>query len=885
MAFKLGDFFDKFGEGMKAISEHYNKNKGGDNAGGDINIPKNVLDALKESRKSFDELGEQMIKLKNEIKDGNLTLAERLTKEEELNKIQEESTKLEKNLLDLDKRYNKQKEEFMKKEIVHMTKTKKGYTDLGVASEQFRKDLEDLFEQYKEGSIDAAQLEQSLKGLKLQENISQAFGFITADAGNQFKAVGAMAGNKIGGMLSKVLPPHLQVIAKLVEQLFQAAFEQINKLNKQLIDTLRKTGGVVNNTMLGFDSMGNSMKSGIGSLETQAIAANISTEQFGQSISNLFKGGFGQIAGMKTVLKDSADELANYGVEAARIGKLYGADISGSVRNLMMNFGQGMKDSTDLVKENIDYAKRAGLNVQEVVKNLEAATALAGKFYFDSTEQLSKLTFLASTLGVSVNALSDNVIKMNGVVDLFKKQQEMAALELGNVANNLSKIYALRAQGKKGEAEQLMMSSMAKDLMSKGMINKGQVTQQGIATMEAAGVGQEVIQGLSRMARQADETGISMQKMLNPEELNRAEKRKLELAEQNNRTIEEQMRMTFGGLKQSLIDPLAKRFGPIIKSILSRLEPIIGVISTNINTLIMALEPVITVITTLSDEIGGLFKDIFEPMKRMFESIQNALRPFIEVIKQIAEVVVKFLMVPLRMVGKVIGFLFDIVSKVVSKISEAFKPAIDWISSALKDVSEGLEGFLDWIDDALGVLLDGVGWLVDGVFKVLGWTIKYLIIEPFKALWTVLKSVGEFIWEGFMKQVVDGFKSIIDFLQPLWNFFKELFEPFIWLWDLISNSRWFSSSKDEEVGGTQLTPEMIEEMWGTATNKNVEVQQQNIKPSLDNFTQQYATRTSDAQAIENEKSMQQAFKLNNNIVVNTKVDPILPNPQTIKVNS
>jgi len=881
MAFKLGDFFDKFGEGMKAMSGYFSK-EGGKEGGGRVDsvVPKSVLDDLDKARKNFDELGDSIKEIKDKLKSGNVSMQERIDLDAQLEELQEKSVDTEKKVLVIDKLYSKERDLHIKRELNFMSKGKKGYSDLGVASEKFETDLKSLWEQLEANTISASQFDKELDNLKLAENVGQAMGFAMGEADQQFKAVGAMAGNAVGGMLKKVLPPHLQIIAELIEQIFIKAFEQLDKLNKQLITTLRTTGGVVNSTMLGFDEFGNSMKSGVGSLETQAIAANISAQEFGQSITNLFKDGFGQVAGLKTNLRDSADELAHYGVEAARMNKLYGADISGSVRNLMMNFGTGMKDSTNLVKENIDYARKAGLNVQEVVKNLEAATALAGKFYFESTTQLTKLTFIASTLGVSVNALTDNVIKMNGITDLFKKQQEMAALELGNVASSLAKVYALRAQGKGGEATEVMMASLAKDLMSKGMINKGQVTQQGIATMNAAGIDQEVIQGLSRMARQAEETGISMQKMLNPEMMTKAEQRKLEAAEKNNRTIEEQMKMTFGGLKQAIIDPIAKTWGPLLKSILSGLEPIIGVISTIISTIQMIGEPFFQIFQSLQEQTSAIFKDIFEPMKRMFESVQNAIRPVIDIFKQIIDVVIKFLAVPLRIVGKVIGFFFDVISKIVSTISDALKPAFDWLSEAFTGLSEGIDAFLDVVDDVLGWLLDAVGWLINGVFKVLGWTIKYLIIEPFKALWTVLKSVGEFIWEGFMEPIVDGFKSLIDFFQPVWDVLADLFAPLVWLWDLISS--WFGGDKDKNDEDATLTPAMVEEMFGKATEENVNAQTQNIKPEVQTYLQEYKTRASDEQAKENERLMKPTFSPVTNVVVNTKVDPLLGSSNSVK---
>jgi phage-related protein len=864
-------FFEEFRSVLGSIAGSMQKGsvKGGDGGAAPeetLGLSEKDIQLLKDTAQGIDDLNEELTKLNKQIKEAKAE--DKFKLEEKRLQIQQELTEDTSKLNDL----NKTTDQFMQKQIVNeQNKTKlagKGFGDLSNVSGEYNDKIKQLFETQKAGGIGMGDFSSKLKGLKFESKALQGFSSMMGSSSTMFSNIGGMAAKGIGGGLMKVLPPQFQIIARVIVAIVGAAFEQINKLNKIMIDTLRQTGGVVNSAMMGFDNMGNSLE-GYASLETQAIKANISAEQFGTAINKLFDKVPGQVAGLKDNLKTSGEAMQQYGMEAAKLQKFYGADMSGAVGNLMMNFGMGMKDSTKLAKDTADSARAAGLSVKETMKNLEAATALAGKFYMATTEQLTKLTFMATKLGVSVDSLAAGTLKMNGLVGLFQQQQKMAALEMTHLASAAAKIYALRAQGKGGEAAQVEMAAMAKDMQSKGMIDKksGQVSQQGIATMQAAGATQETINAISRMGRVAKETGISLEKMTDPAKLTKSEKAKLDLAERNNRTLEEQLKMTFGGLKQALIDPIAKMIGSILKPILGIVEVIIGVISAVLEVVFQALDPIISIIGSIFEEVGAIFQDVFGPMKEMFNNIVGAIQPIINMLKNVFGAIISVVAVPFRIIGKILGSVFSVIGRIIKVIGEKLKPIFDFIGNIFKGIKDFIGGLLDWIDSVLGWIVDIIGGIIGFIFDIIG------------VVFDVIGTILGYIW---------------DVLSAIWDFLVMIFQPVVdflkWIWDgIMSLVDFFTSDEDNKAAGTELTPEMIDALYGKALNGPVD-NSQNVNATEKKEYNDYKIREADKQAVETEKLMTAAVEnktetskeASKNAVTNVNVSGIVPSKTSLQ---
>ena len=195
--------------------------------------------------------------------------------------------------------------------------------------------------------------------------------------------------------------------------------------------------------------MGNSAE-GFKSLKTAAVEANISVEEFGSAMKSLVSAGFQE--GILGAIKPATEELQAFGIQSARMQKMYNADLGPAVAKFMNDFGMRMGDAANFVGNAADKAQSLGLNVQGFMENLTAVANLAGEVYFKSREEMQKMATIASQLGVSVNTLASGLVKMTNMNDLFSQQQKAASLGLSSLSKNLGQIYALQKTGKGGEA-------------------------------------------------------------------------------------------------------------------------------------------------------------------------------------------------------------------------------------------------------------------------------------------------------------------------------------------------------------------------------------------------------------------------------------------------
>ena len=606
MALKFGQLFDDmFSQGFKKIADNFNKkfsNLDTEEIKNAADYLKTTSSAMAELNKEAEETAKSIITLQKELKTTDKGTYQYIAKQKKLNDLLKKSLDLDKKAekskkesMDADKDYKDLKDKTFKTDKSNWDKWASTFSD---ASSKFEKDLDSLVTQFKKGEVDSVKFEDELKHLEFKKFGEQASDLLNTNVKSIFsKGGGALKGQLAGWsktILSKLGPMGTLIGTVLIAGVTEA-IEQVLHLNNALIALQRETGGMVNAAKLGFDEFGNGTKQ-IQSLTTTLASANISLEQFSGSMKDLFSGALkaGQIAGLTDNLAKSAKELKNYGVEAARIEKLYGAKIGPAVSGLLSNFGMGIKDATKFVKQGVDTARSLGLNVAAFTENLKEATDLAGELYFKTTEELTKLAGLATQLGVSVNSIAKGVTNMNGVLGLFEQQQKVASLGMQTLGHNLSKIYALRQTGKQGEAAQVELQSIAKDLMRNGLTNKeGGVTQQGIATLQATGANKEQIEALQRMSRNATKAGIALDKAFDPKSLTEEQKRRLASVEKENMTVEEMFSSTFGKLKGAVIDPIAKIVGPALKGFadiismaVDLIVPLINMIGDLITTII-----------------------------------------------------------------------------------------------------------------------------------------------------------------------------------------------------------------------------------------------------------------------------------------------------------
>jgi hypothetical protein len=327
---------------------------------------------------------------------------------------------------------------------------------------------------------------------------------------------------------------------------------------------------------------------------------------------------------------------------------------------------------------------------------------------------MTKLAMTATQLGTSVDAIVSGVEEMGGMVDLFKKQQEMSAFEMGNYANNLSRIYALQKTGQLGSAKVVELTSIVKDLRTKGMTTEGGgVKQIGLNTLKQIGVSQEYIQALDKMSRSAERTGISLEKMIDPTKMSEAEKRKFEADEKTNRTFTERIDMLWKSIMQGFIDPLAQALGPVI-----------DILSEVLNYIGYALKPAFMIIGGVFKVLGLLFGIVADGVKAVitaFQTMWNYLSDtFSPAIKKISELWNSFKN-KLSGIFEKVGAIFEKIGKILGWLwAKALQPIFKVLSTLLGPAFEMLGKIIGWVIDGMGALLDELGKMFDFILNLIG---------------------------------------------------------------------------------------------------------------------------------------------------------------------
>lgn len=468
-------------------------------------------------------------------------------------------------------------------------------------SEELKKHMEALAEGDEEAldrinkSLGNLQNSQALaRNANIQASISQAQ---NASSGIDMNAVtsgitgsalqeglGKMLSDGAGSLLSKMGVGSANPYVAVGEMIFAGvkwgvteSVGQLTDLNDQMIGLERATGGVITANKVQLSVYG-SMRDSWKSLKSAAIAANLSVEQITDSLKEFgtMDGGFGLVnaRGMSNN-KDIQNQMQSFGIESAKIKKLYNTDIIPAVQGMFKNWGVSIQDGSEAMVDGVRQMRLEGLSPEIWTKNMEKLVQLSGKLTFaNGAKGMKNIATMATKLGVSVDAIVDGFSQMKGFTDVFERQAEMSALGMNEYGKNLGKIYALRKQGKHDEASSLEIQSVAGDLKSKGLANfqTGEISQQGIEFMDAMGMTQEQIQAMQKATQLASQKmkqlGWSLSDALKPlDKLTESQKKQAEQIEANNKTLKEGMQQFQDAMKDQLIGRLAKLLEPLAESI------------------------------------------------------------------------------------------------------------------------------------------------------------------------------------------------------------------------------------------------------------------------------------------------------------------------------
>lgn len=590
-------------------------------------------------------------------------------------------------------------------------------------------------------STDFRSIEQENMG----QEIAAGFNLATKSFDNFGPEMGAMVGDVAGEVLGEVgamFGPIGAIIGEVLGKIVGKAVEQMAELNKAIVQLGRDTGGMVNAAMLGSSEFGN-IKGTFGSLQAAVIGANLNMKEFTEAIQNLMSDGMGAVAG---AAKIGAGDLKEYGLEAARFSKMYGADISGSVRNMFMDFRKPIGEITSSIDNASMRIQAAGLSVKEFVKNLEAVTELSGEVYFkDGIEGMERMAETATRLGTSVSSLTDGLSSLNSLTDLYTQQQKSAAMGMHSLGRNMAKVFALKQAGKSGEAANLRLSSAAHDL-SQFMDNQGKVSQQGIATAQGMGMSADDVKNIERLTAGAKNAGLSMEQFIGPpEDLTDAQKKAREQEEANSRTLGERWNIATQTFMQAFIDPIANLFEPVLKSLMSAFEGIMSVLSIVgrmvMSALVVPFKGIAGFFSAIFENFGEVFSELGDKLGRLWKALEPAFSAVGDAFSWIGYLLGKAFGIPLKIIGASIGGVIDIFSWLIESVGEF----IGWIS-------EGLQPVFDWLGKAVDVIGDGLSWL-----------------------WDKLSDV--------FKPIIDWFKQLTDAVKKVYNWF----------------ANWFGTSDKKEV--------------------------------------------------------------------------------------
>lgn len=148
-----------------------------------------------------------------------------------------------------------------------------------------------------------------------------------------------------------------------------------------------------------------------------------------------------------------------------------------------------------------------------------------------------------------------------------------------------------------------------------------------------------------------------------------------------------------------LVSTLGSALSPIFETLLSLLQPIVGMIGELSMVLGDTLAPVITIITAA-----------LTPIIEQFKFMMGILQPLIQIALIPMQLHLKALQVPLKILGTLIGWLTPIFTGFGNLVKGVFQGIITWINKALAIV----EGAINWVIDKINVVISGLN-MIPGV--------------------------------------------------------------------------------------------------------------------------------------------------------------------------
>ena len=388
------------------------------------------------------------------------------------------------------------------------------------------------------------------------------------------------------------------------------ALEDMEKMQKKMIDFNRSMSLGFSNNMLGMDLYGTSNK---GSLNTIAGENRISPDELLSSLKGFDKG---NSLGNLNDFSKSQDDMQKFGVAAAQLSKFYGVEM-GTVNtitsNLVYNFGAKIKDLNEVFEHGKEVATAAGISVKGYFENLKQATEQSGKYFIPDAKAMEGLALYASKTGQSVNAILQTSDKFKNFTSQWQLQNEAAAHAMNETANATAKIWANYYTGDQKKADLLYKGSLAKDIINNGQERNGVIDNNGLRNLQRMNVSPDDIATVQRFIKMQKDLNITMEEYLDVDKQSLETKKKIAKFDRENSHVAEQLGASWEKLKGAVLDPLKSVLGPLVDGLLTLVTDIVDLVAPALKWI---LQPIY--------ELGKIVKIVTDAFSDLSVSIKNS---------------------------------------------------------------------------------------------------------------------------------------------------------------------------------------------------------------------------------------------------------------------
>lgn len=485
---------------------------------------------------------------------------------EKTRKAIEAETKLQQKLEKTNRKLLEERKKLMEKaknSAPNSAYRKKAKKDLAENEKAFKANwarMQGSIEKTTEGHSSLSDITEELEGSKGFKGLAKQMGSSLGETQVLGVSLGDMATAMGGGAIA------VGLLATMAAELTRMTYEMMKEQNEGMVNLERSTGGMITASKLGADRFGQ-MEGGITTLTDAARWANVSFEQFADSLTTFTKSTGGNIVGSGDIAKQKT-AMVDLGIWGARIKKLYGTDIIPAVSTLFRNWGQdSVMALTDMMHDGVMEAKAQGLDPEQFAKNMEDVGKLAGKLSFKGgVKGMKDMAMYATKMGTSVDSIADGFTDMGSFTDIFEKQAKMAAMGFNNLGASLGRVYGQRMSGDALGAYQTEKSAVLQDVMQKGGVDEsGEINTMGVKSLEAIGWKQEQIAELQKASIAVKQYGLSVKQATGPlEEFPDSVKAAMLANEMNNKTLGEQWDQSIGNFKAGITDFLALGLKPAL---------------------------------------------------------------------------------------------------------------------------------------------------------------------------------------------------------------------------------------------------------------------------------------------------------------------------------